>query len=251
MDMKQAATRMTEILGLETEPVAVFLLPFGAQMTAFDSFTEVTGHRYCQLLMRARHGESLRLGPDGIACPAAASAFGFKELPENLATGNGLIGFGIVADSATGKAMFDKMTRLPPDSLAGIAVCPLAVAPHMPDVVVVEGPPEHLMWITLADLNRAGGERRHGDTAVLQATCVDATVIPHVEKRLNFSLGCYGCREATDMGINETIVGFPGSSLPGIVAALEQLNARAVVRSRAKAVMHALNKKIEGSNQGV
>jgi len=243
--LSAAAKRLKEILGLETEPVAVFLLPPGPVNPAFDAFAKVAGHRYCQLLMRARHGESLRLDPGELACPAAASAFGFKPLPEGLVTGKGLVGFGIVADPATGKAMFEGMTRLPPGSLQGLAVCPLGVAPATPDVVVVEGPPEPLMWLALADLNLAGGKRRRADTAVLQATCVDATVIPHVEQRLNFSLGCYGCREATDMGANETILGFPGASIDGLVAAVEQLNVKAVGRSRAKAVLGHLKEKQE------
>lgn len=246
MVFQTAVKNMKEILAIDTDPVAVFLLASGTDTSAFDGFAEVTGHRYCQLLMRARHGESLRVMPDSLTCPAAASAFGFRPLPEGLATGKGLLGFGIVADPAIGKAMFEGMTRLAPGSLTGIAVCPLAAAPATPDVVVVEGPPEPLMWLALADLNLAGGKRRRGDTAVLQATCVDATVIPYVEQRLNFSLGCYGCREATDMGVNETILGFPGASLHGIVEALEQLNAKAVGRSRAKAVLHALNQRLAG-----
>jgi uncharacterized protein (DUF169 family) len=243
--LSTTANRLKEILGLETEPVAVFLLPPGPANPAFDTFGKVTAHRYCQLLMRARHGESLRLDPGELACPAAASAFGFRPLTDGLATGKGLVGFGIVAEPATGKVMFEGMTRLPSGSFEGIAVCPLGAAPALPDVVVVEGPPEPLMWLALADLNLAGGQRRRGDTAVLQATCVDATVIPHVEQRLNFSLGCYGCREATDMGANETILGFPGSSLAGILAALEQLNTKAVGRSRAKAVLNQLKGRLE------
>jgi len=236
--LSPSANRLRAILGLETEPVGVFLLPSGPANPAFDSFASVEGHRYCQLLMRARHGESVRIAPDALACPAAAAAFGFRPLPEGLATGKGLVGFGIVADPATGRTMFDGMTRLPPGSLGGIAVCPLSAAPELPDVVVVEGPPEPLMWLALADLNVAGGRRRRGDTAVLQATCVDATVIPHAEQRLNFSLGCYGCREATDMNASETILGFAGATLAGIVAALEELNLKAVARSRAKAAFH-------------
>ena len=243
--LSATSKRLTEILGLETDPVAVFLLPPRPVDPAFDSFERVSGHRYCQLIMRARHGESLRLDPGELACPAAASAFGFKPLPEGLATGKGLVGFGIVADPATGKAMFEGMTRLPPGSIEGIAVCPLGAAPSQPDVVVVEGPPESLMWLALADLNLAGGRRRRGDTGVLQATCVDATVIPSVEQRLNFSLGCYGCREATDMRAHETILGFPGASLDGIVAELERLNAKAVPRARAKAALNHLREKQE------
>jgi uncharacterized protein (DUF169 family) len=237
--IRAAANKLKEVLGLETEPVAVFLLRPGAE-TPLDRFAAVTGHRYCQLLMRARRGESLRLMPEGLACPAAASAFGFKPLPEGLATGKGLCGFGIVAEADTGKAMFEGMTRLPPGSAGGLAACPLGEAPSLPDVVVVEGPPEPLMWIVLADLNVGGGRRRRGDTAVLQATCVDATVIPHVEQRLNFSLGCYGCREATDMDAHETILGFPGAALTALVGALEKLNDKAVGRSRAKAALNHL-----------
>jgi len=243
--MPTAARRLKEILGLETEPVAVFLLPPGQANPAFDSFGKVVGHRYCQLLMRARHGASLRLEPAELACPAASAAFGFKPLPEGLATGKGLVGFGIVAEASTGKAIFDGMPSLPSGSVGGIAVCPLSAAPAPPDVVVVEGPPESLMWLVLADLNMAGGRRRRADTAVLQATCVDATIIPHVEQRMNFSLGCYGCREATDLGSNETVLGFPGSALGGLVAALEQLNAKAIGRSRAKAAFNHLKGKKE------
>lgn len=224
------------LLGLRTEPVAVFLLPPGPVPAEWDGASRLKGHRWCQALMRARHGQTVLLDAEGIACPAAAAAFGFKPLPEGLAKGSGLVGFGIVMDPAVGREMFRGMTRLAPGSVGTLAACPLRLAPRTPDVVVLEGPPEVLMWVALADLNAAGGARRQGDTAVLQATCVDAVVIPHVQQRLNFSLGCYGCREATDLGPDETVLGFPGSRLPAIHAALEALNAKAVPRSRAKAV---------------
>ena len=105
--------------------------------------------------------------------------------------------------------MFADMPRLAGGSIAAIALCPLRLAPRIPDVVVVEGPSEVLMWLLLADLSVHGGERRTGSTAVLQATCVDATVIPHLEQRLNFSLGSYGCREATDLTPGRNRAGVP------------------------------------------
>ena len=79
----------------------------------------------------------------------------------------------------------------------------------VPDVVVVEDEVEKLMWIALARLNAQGGRRIESSTAVLQATCVDATLIPFVRKQFNLSFGCYGCRDATDIGTNETVLGFP------------------------------------------
>jgi len=107
-------------------------------------------------------------------------------------------------------------------------------------VVVVEGPPEQLMWLLLAEVNLRGGERLLGSTAVLQATCVDATIIPHIEQRLNFTMGCYGCREATDLQPAETVVGFPGARLGRLVDSLAFLTEKAVPRSRAKHAHEAL-----------
>lgn len=242
MDSTAAARRLKEILEIDTEPVAVYLLGPESRLVV-DSFKKVTGHRYCQLLMRARHGESVVLTPEELACPAAATAFGFRPLPEGLATGKGLVGFGIVEKPDTGRVMFEGMPRLEAGRITAIAAAPLRAARTIPDVVVIEGPPEALMWLALADLNVAGGERRRGDTSVLQATCVDATVIPFLEQRLNFSLGCYGCREATDLGPHESVLGFPGARLDALLEALEFLAGRAVGRSRAKAVFENLKKK--------
>jgi uncharacterized protein (DUF169 family) len=75
---------------------------------------------------------------------------------------------------------------------------------------------------------------------VLQATCVDATIIPHLEQRLNFTMGCYGCREATDLEPSETVVGFPGGRLAQLVDSLAFLAEKAVPRSRAKRAHEAL-----------
>jgi uncharacterized protein (DUF169 family) len=60
------------------------------------------GHRYCQALMRARRGEHVVLDGEGIACPAAAAAFGFRPLPEGLKNGRGLMGYGITKEEETG-----------------------------------------------------------------------------------------------------------------------------------------------------
>ena len=246
-----SARMMRDRLGLDADAIAVFLIGVDDNRAiALERFEPVRAHRYCQLLMRARHGEAVRIEPSELACPAAAAAFGFRPLPDGLATGKGLVGFGIVQAPGTGHTMFDQMPRLPSGSLAAIAACPLALAPATPDVVIVEDRPEALMWLVLADLNLHGGARRRNDTAVLQATCVDATVIPHVEQRLNYSLGCYGCRQATDLAPSETVLGFPGAQLDDLVTTLEQLSLTAIPRSRAKrpyqTLDHASSLGVEG-----
>lgn len=239
-DLGTNVRRLREILGLATEPVAVFFLDDKCEPSCFPGAERLENHRYCQALMRARHGEIVTLHAGGLSCPAASAAFGFRALPEGLASGKGLVAYGIVHEPETGRVMFERMSRLAPGEVACIALMPLGRATRVPDVVVVEGEPEPLMWLLLADLNRAGGARRMADTAVLQATCVDSTVIPYRDGRLNFSLGCYGCREATDLGPQESVLGFPGSFLDPLVAELERLAEKAIPRSRAKQVYRNL-----------
>lgn len=233
----QAAKRLTEILGLERAPVAVRFIPQGEDLPS--GFVAPEGVRYCQILMKASEGERVLLTPDHIACPASASALGFKPLPEKLQNGEMLAAYGIFASPEAGQNTIRSMPRLPMGQYQAVAACPLAEAPSEPDVVVLESQPEHLMWIALASVRQTGG-RLTFSTGILQATCVDGTILPFMEQKLNASLGCYGCREATDMGEAECILGFPGQDLERIAIELEELASKALPRVRGKGVYQAL-----------
>jgi uncharacterized protein (DUF169 family) len=239
---REMGNRMAAVLGLSSLPVGVRLLldnekhPERAQV--------LSQHRYCQALMKARRGEHVLLDGEGISCPAAANAFGFRPLPEGLKSGKGLVGFGIVADEAVGKKMFESMTRLKAGQISKLYLFPLNTALQDPEIVVVEDEVEKLMWIALSSLHVKGGARVQASTAVLQATCVDSTIIPYLENGLNIGYGCYGCRDATDIGPNETVLGFPAAMLEGIVTHLEFLGSKAIPTSRSKRAFAALEKRI-------
>ncbi len=242
MDVKECTRYARELkaqLGLGSDPVGV-ILDDGARPVK-DSVL-AAGHRYCQALMRARRGETVTIESEGIACPAAARAFGFKELPEGLRTGKGLVSFGIVSTPDVGKRMFERMPRLEEGKVKKIHLFPAALAERVPDVIVVEDEVERLMWIVLACLHVAGGERVRSDTAVLQAACVDATIIPFLEDRPNMSFGCYGCRDATDVPGGEALMGFPARLLGPIANHLEYLARKAIPQSRAKGAFSRLTK---------
>ena len=207
-DIQTNTHKLIRILGLSAPPVGVRFLRSDQSMP--EKAIRLNRHRYCQALMRARDGESVLLDAEGISCPAAAAAFGFRPLPENLQNGKGLVGFGIVQKQATGQKMFAEMAYLPPGAITALHIYPLDQSNEKPDVVVIEDEAEKLMWISLAYLNITDGQRVQSTTAVLQATCVDATVIPWREQRLNQCFGCYGCRDATNLGTSEAVLGFPG-----------------------------------------
>jgi uncharacterized protein (DUF169 family) len=232
---------LKQILGLGSSPVGVKLIYNETSMP--EQVEKLSGYRYCQALMKARHGEHVWLDSEGISCPAAAAAFGFKPLPEGLKTGKGLVGFGIVDKESTGQTMFEGMAKLPLGNMKALFLFPLESAEVEPDIVVVEDETEKLMWIALAYLNVKGGKRIESSTAILQATCVDATLIPYLEQKLNMSIGCYGCRDATDIGNNETVLGFPYKYFNPIIESLEHLNKKAIPNSRGKNALAMLRRK--------
>jgi uncharacterized protein (DUF169 family) len=237
-EVRKMGKLMNSLLGLKGFPVGVKFL---INEENFPEDTEILKkHRYCQALMKAHDGSDVVLTGEEISCPAAASAFGFRPLPESLKSGKGLVGFGIISDPEIGKKMFEGMTRLDEDEIKGIHLFPLENAPEIPDIIIVEDDPEKLMWIALAYLHATGGERIESTTAILQATCVDSTIIPFLKNRINLTYGCYGCRDATNLSENEAIIGFPASYLSPIMEHLNYLKEKAIPRSRDKGALSVL-----------
>lgn len=248
MDISQIRKKAKEIkekIGLNTYPVGVKFIFSGAtgETEIPNKATRLQGHRYCQALMKARNGEHVVLDKEGISCPAAAAAFGWKDLPEGLKNGKGLVGFGITKEQNTGIEMFRGMTILKPGELKELYLFPLETADIEPDIVIIEDQVERLMWIALAYLNAKGGKRIESSTAILQATCVDATLIPYKEQKMNLSYGCYGCRDATDITPEETVLGFPFSDFNKINEYIHYLSQKAIANSRNKNAYLMLQKK--------
>jgi uncharacterized protein (DUF169 family) len=240
--------KLKEKIVLNTFPVGVKFV-FSNSTDIPIPATRLTGHRYCQALMKARHGEHVILDSEGIACPAAAAAFGFKSLPEGLKNGKGLIGFGITQNERTGKEMFEGMTVFNPGEIKGLILFPLETATIEPDVIVIEDQIEKLMWVALAYLNSKDGKRVESSTAILQATCVDATIIPYKQQKMNMSYGCYGCRDATDIETGESVLGFPFKDLEKITGYIEYLSEKAIPHSRGKNAYSLLRKNKQNRNQ--
>ena len=238
MTHREAAAAMTDILGLRWSPVAVKFILARESAPAFEA---PSPRRFCQVLMEARRGEKRLLTPENVSCPAVAAALGFKPLPEKLASGEMLAGFGIFASAEAGRRTIESIPRLDHGKYAAVALLPLGEvgADCTPDVVIVEALPEQLMWLALASVHDTGG-RLEFSTAVLQATCVDAAILPFLTGRPNAALGCYGCREATDLSDEESVIGIPGPMLGRVVTNLRQLAAKALPRVRAKATYRHL-----------
>ncbi|MDH7569841.1 MAG: DUF169 domain-containing protein [Armatimonadota bacterium] len=223
------AAAMRAILGLEGSPIAVKFL----EQDELDGYDRSARRRFCQALMEARAGRKVMLTPANLVCPAAAAALGFKPLPAPLASGQMLVNFGIFGTAEAGQKTIEAMPRLAPGQYAAVALAPLEAVDFDPDVVVVEDLPERLMWLALAAQHEIGGRLKFS-TGILQATCVDGAIVPFQTGQINASMGCYGCRDATDMPDTHAVLGIPGPMLETVAANLEKLARKAIPHVRQK-----------------
>ena len=235
-----ASNSLKKILELKWSPVGVRLVKSHETLETIPS--ESTRRlRYCQLLMEAKKGTSATLTKDNIACPAAAAAFGLLPLPEKISTGEMLYTLGLFGSKEAAARTIAQMPRVEQGRIKAVAAAPLEEAKFTPDVVIIEDKPEKAMWINLASIYETGG-RRSFNSAVFQACCVDVTVIPYLTKYVNVSLGCYGCRDATDIADDECLIGIPNEKLKEAIMALEGLSKKAMPEARQKRVYNQLIK---------
>ncbi|WP_292487335.1 DUF169 domain-containing protein [Methanohalobium sp.] len=239
-EVRNFGQTLKNVLNLDGYPVGVRFL---TDDISVNDAIPAEGHRYCQAAMKARHGQHMLVNADTISCPAAARAFGFRQLPEKLKSGKGLVKFGITNVDSVGKSMFENMPTLEMGQIKSIDLFPLNMAEDIPDIVFVEDKVEKLMWILLGYMHSIGGKRVESSTVVLQAICVDSTIIPYINNSMNFSYGCYGCRDATDIGPGEASLGFPVNYLPEITEHVKYLGEKAIPHSREKNALRTLQEK--------
>ena len=236
----ESASMMKNILSLRYSPIGMKFVGLGEELPSNADILSKKS-RYCQLLMRARKGEVLTLTPETFACPAAHAAFGFGQLPEKLSSGDSLCALGLYVDKDAAAETMRTMPRLPLKSVSAVTAGPLGEIQFKPDVVIVEGLPEQIMWLCLARTYKKGG-RLHFSSSIFQCCCVDITVVPFLTKEINVSLGCYGTREATDIPHDEMFIGIPSMLLDEVMSGLRGLSEKAIMRAREKGVYASYSK---------
>jgi uncharacterized protein (DUF169 family) len=222
-----------ESLGLQTEPVAITLIKKGKPLPEGYQLPEKP-IRHCQAIMRARKGEMLVVPADKQACPVGASALGIVPIPEKVKTGEFHYNLGMYETVDAAAKTISARPHLEPMINDATALAPLSKATLEPDVVVIVGVPEQIYWIIPAASTFSMGGRITVETASFQATCADSTIVPIMSGKVNISLGCFGCRKATDIKPEEMLVGIPKQKLPELVKALHTLALGPIPKSRQK-----------------
>lgn len=233
MENRILSQKMEEILGLDYSPIAVKIVKTEEPLPDIKLPTQKS--RYCQLLMLARKGQTLMLTAENIACPAAKAALGFAPLPEKISTGEMLCTLGLFTSKEAAAKTMIMTPRIKLGSTKAVVAGPLRDFPIVPDIIVVESVPEHVMWLCLASNFKEGG-RLNFSSSIFQCCCVDVTVVPYLTGDINISPGCYGCRQSTDTPPEHMFMGIPAKRMNEIVESLEALSEKAMKAVREKGV---------------
>lgn len=236
MEYKFLSKRLKELLEMENEPVGIKFLTDNELAKDYNRDKKYT---FCQFIMRAREGEKLLAIRENITCANGGSALGFMPVPERLTNGQFLAQLGTFEIEGAKKTM-KEMPRFEQNQYSGIALAPLCDMELEPDIIAIESLPEHLMWLSLAAIHKDGG-RLNFSSSISNGTCVDITVVPWLTKKLNVSLGCYGCRNATKIPDEHLLAGFPASQMESIVEVIEYISEKAMPRTREKRAYTRLN----------
>lgn len=228
---------LKDVLALTSEPVAVSLIPAGAPIP--DVPVPSGRLRYCQSLVLARLGRSIMLPPNRHACPDGTSILGMTSVPAKLQSGELYVLFHKLETMEAAQQMVGERPHLPERSIDATVVTPLAQAACTPDVVAIIGQPEQMMWLCMS-ASYYTGTRFDFHVSGYNSQCVETTLYPYLTGKMNISLGCYGCRAASDMGTDLMFMGVPRDQMPQVIKGLRELGKKAIPESRAKVYLPPL-----------
>lgn len=228
-EMNEYGKEIIELLNLETSPVAVTLVPEGAEIP--DRIQRIEGGmKHCQMMDRVRKTkEEFYAVLEDQTCKGGAAAIGLGQMPPKLASGE--FYYEKLKHFKTLEASKKTLARIPmveAESKLATLYAPLESASFMPDVIVIICSPKQMMLLTQAALYNEGG-RIEAEFAGKQSLCSDAVAGPYLTGKMGITVGCTGSRTYTDIQESELTVGIPAKMLKDLVEGLRAIVGKAPV----------------------
>jgi len=220
MSYVEYAKKLTEILGLTTQPVAVkFLRPGDPVPAGFSAPTKRM--RFCQAVMEAGWGNMLNIVPSELSCGPGPGYFG-APVKEKVAKGEAHVGLGLFGSPDAATKNLSANIKMIPGSVASAVVGPLEKFPTQADAVILRANSEQTMWI-IHSRSFAEGKHLTIDVQTEGSVCSGTSIACYMRNEVQIGFGCFGCRSNTDLGFTDILVGIPTSILPTVVETLEKL----------------------------
>jgi len=167
------------------------------------------------------------------SCPDGTSILGLTEVPPKLASGEIYILFHKLDTQEAASRMVNERPMLEPYSMEATCVFPLDDPKATVDVVSVMGNPEQMMWLSMAT-SYYTGHRHDFHASGYNSHCVEVTLLPMRDKKINISFGCYGGRASSDVSDDMMMMGIPVELMPDVVRGVRELSKRVIPQERDK-----------------
>ena len=217
-----ASEQMMSLLGMTKPPVGISLIKSADDVPPGFAAMDFP-IRHCVSIHMASLGAAIYVPAQQHACSAGKAALGIAELPEKVKSGKVPYMHGLAATEPAAARTMAEIPKLPVGTCTGTVVAPLACFKLPPEVVVLTCLPKQAMWIANSLLFETGGPRITANFAGMQASCGDVTALPILTGKVNFSLGCYGCRSAGKLKDDEMYVGIPRARVEEVISGLQGL----------------------------
>jgi uncharacterized protein (DUF169 family) len=213
----ELSEKLKFILELEDSPVGIKLFKASEEL---PNITEPEKPiPYCAAVARARKGEILLLRKDKHGCMLGAANLGLIAVPQRIASGETHANIGLFKSTEAASKTISEIPRITTPIQATL-IFPLEKAPMDPDVVILNVKPCNGLWIALS-LNYNVGGRISSSFSGLGGTCGDATALPYLTNKPNFTVGDFTGRKLR--APEELIIGIPAVLITEVVDNLEKL----------------------------
>jgi uncharacterized protein (DUF169 family) len=177
--------------------------------------------RHCMMVSLARNeGRAFYATSEKHECNGGGWALGLKELTPTLKNGQFYFKLGKFASAPASERTMNNIPHLRTSETYATMYAPLEKTPFSPQVILMVTNPWALLKLAQSSLFRLGG-RLHAEFSGIQSVCSDASAVPYLTGKPNFSLGCDGSRKFSGIGDDEMVMGFPAEMLTELVDAVK------------------------------
>ena len=220
LDWTKISKSLTNLLKLKYYPVAVKLFKNTGEIPkeARKPRVKIT---VCQFVSLAKtYGRILYGTAEDIACAYGISNLGFKELPEDIRSGERSVYIYAENREAT-KTIIEKIPRIEAGKFKAFVVAPLQETPVDPDIVLVSGNPAQ---ITRLILGITWKEKFNGrlffSSSAHSGICGDSIAATYNLNSPHLGIPCYGARSFALFQDDELVMGIPAKDLEDVVDGL-------------------------------
>ncbi|MGB9979728.1 DUF169 domain-containing protein [Methanobacterium sp.] len=222
MDYNELGEKLSELLKLENEPVAIKW----SVSEPKNVEKEEGKSRFCSKLVKAMDGEIFYSTLEEEQCMGGARYSGLKDMreyPANVQSGAFMVPNGLYKDIAAVQRSRENETYINPGIFSAVVFAPLNKVEFEPDVIFIACNAKQGMEILHANAYDSG---KHGLGTDAVPVCSSMAVTPYMTGKVTYGFGDAAARKNMDIKQEDIMVSIPKSEMSRIVSNLTEMRTK-------------------------